>query len=186
MNETAGLGARGELAVRAPTDFAYTRQHICDGLLLAMMVNSVRAPGLTLKTNRPTTSIRRQVRAQQRPGAPSRTFAKCPYRTRKGEQYGLQRNSSSIQPVVIFDELAISMGARSSNLAVRSPILYPALVESGRGLVVRTETLVCAKRLPQFWDERLLDMGEKGHPARPRSTSRVFPRTCRPPGNASR
>jgi hypothetical protein len=167
VNEIAGLGARGEFAVRAPTDFAYTRQHICDGLLLAMMVNSVRAPGLALKQT-----------------APQRRFD-----AKFGRNSGQALRAGRLQSALIelrkvnntdcrgivhqFNPWLSSMSSRFDGSSVlelsrKEPILYPALVESGRGLVVRTETLVCAKRLPQFWDERLLDMGEKGHPARPR------------------
>src|SRR5271170_3798255 len=40
MDEIAGLRARREFAIRAPAHFAYARQHVRDGLLLAMMVNS--------------------------------------------------------------------------------------------------------------------------------------------------
>src|SRR5271156_181123 len=40
MDEIAGLLARREFAIRAPAHFAYARQHVRDGLLLAMMVNS--------------------------------------------------------------------------------------------------------------------------------------------------
>src|SRR5271167_4830960 len=40
MNEISGLRACCEFGPRAPTHFAYARQHICDGLLLAMMMDS--------------------------------------------------------------------------------------------------------------------------------------------------
>jgi hypothetical protein len=56
VNEIAGLRARCEFAVRAPTHFAYARQHICDGLLLAMMGElPYGCPGLT--SNKPPHNV---------------------------------------------------------------------------------------------------------------------------------
>ena len=68
-------------------------------------------------------------------------------------------SNSDRRIIRIEEELAInsSRGYRSkardpiaafpTNLAVFSAILYPTLVDVGRALVVRTQTLVCVKRL---------------------------------------
>src|ERR1700689_2667029 len=49
VDEIAGLRARREFAALAPAYFAYAGQHICDGLLLAMMVNSGAGARLDLE-----------------------------------------------------------------------------------------------------------------------------------------
>ena len=49
MNEVAGSRARCELAIRTPAHFAYAGQHVRDGLLLAMMVNSRASAGVDLE-----------------------------------------------------------------------------------------------------------------------------------------
>ena len=59
------------------------------------------------RTSRPTSSIGRRVAAQSRLGVPSPAFAVCPYRIQEGEQYGLQRNRTSIQRGLSFERLAI-------------------------------------------------------------------------------
>ena len=53
MNEIARLRASAAFAFRAPAHFAYAGQHICDGLLLAMMVNSRTGTLLDLKQAAP-------------------------------------------------------------------------------------------------------------------------------------
>src|SRR6202041_3075957 len=53
VNEIAGLRARCEFAALAPTHFAYAGQHICDGLLLAMMVNTGASARLDLEHTAP-------------------------------------------------------------------------------------------------------------------------------------
>ena len=49
MNEIARLRASAALAIRASAHFAYAGQHICDGLLLAMMVNTGASARLDLE-----------------------------------------------------------------------------------------------------------------------------------------
>src|SRR5277367_1940210 len=53
VNEIACLRARCEFAVRAPTHFGYARQNVCDGLLLAMMVNPCAGAWLDLEQAAP-------------------------------------------------------------------------------------------------------------------------------------
>src|SRR6202022_2357812 len=53
VNEIAGLRARDEFAVRAPTHFAYARQNVCDGMLYAVMVNARPSALLDLEHARP-------------------------------------------------------------------------------------------------------------------------------------
>ena len=84
MNEIASLRARCEFAIRAPAHFAHTRQHICDGLLLAMMVNSGASARLDLEHAAQHRRFDAELRATQL-GVPSRAFAVCPCRIHGGE-----------------------------------------------------------------------------------------------------
>ena len=49
MNEIARLRASAAFAIRAPAHFAYAGQHMGDGLLLAMMVNTGASARLNLE-----------------------------------------------------------------------------------------------------------------------------------------
>jgi hypothetical protein len=146
VNEIAGFRARCELAVRAPTHFAYARQHICDGLLLAMMVNSRAGTLLDLKQAAPQrrfdAELRRNCSLALRAGRLQRALV---------EFTGV--NDTNCRRIAHrFTRGYRSMSSRSDhgsqrNLAVRSGSLYPTLVDVGRALVARTQTLVWAKRL---------------------------------------
>ena len=66
MNEIADSRARCELAVRSPTHFAHAQQHICDGLLLAMMMNSRAGALLDLEQAAPQCRIDAELRRDGR------------------------------------------------------------------------------------------------------------------------
>ena len=146
MNEIASLRARCEFAIRAPAHFAHTRQHICDGLLLAMMVNSGAGTRLDLEHAAPhrrfDAELRRNCslafRAGRLQGAPVEFTGMNDTNCRRiAHRYTRGYRSKARDPIATF----------RTNLARRTANLYPTLVDAGRALVARTQTLVCAKRL---------------------------------------
>ena len=146
MNEIAGLRARCEFAALAPTHFAYAGQHICDGLLLAMMVNSGAGTRLDLERAAPhrrfDAELRRNCslafRAGRLQGAPVEFTGMNDTNCRRiAHRYTRGYRSKARDPIATF----------RTNLARRTANLYPPLVDAGRALVARTQTLVCANRL---------------------------------------
>src|SRR5947199_108242 len=53
MDEIAGFRPRAVFSPRAPADFAYARQDVCDCLLLSMMMNSRTGSGPDLEQPAP-------------------------------------------------------------------------------------------------------------------------------------
>ena len=136
-------------AIRAPAHFAYARQHICDGLLLAMMVNSRASARLDLEQAAPHRRFDAELRRNgglafragrlqcalvEFTGVNDTNCRRIAHRFTRGYR------SKARDPIA----------ALRTNLAVWSAILYPTLVDVGRALVARTQTLVCAKRLNSF------------------------------------
>ena len=146
MNEIAGLRARREFAVRTPTHFAYARQHICDGLLLAMMVNSRASARVDLEHAAPHRRFDAQLRRNGGQAFRARRL-QCPLiefrRVNNADRGGIAYRFNWVRRSKARDSIAAS----PVNLAVQSGSLYPTLVGVGRALVARTQTLVWAKRL---------------------------------------
>jgi hypothetical protein len=146
VNEISSPRARCKVAVRAPTHFACARQHICDGLLLAMMVNSRASARLDLEQAAPhrrlDAELRRNCSLAFRAGRLQRALVEftgvndtnC---RRIAHRFNRGYRSKACDPIA----------ASRTNLTVWTEILYPTVVDVGRALVARTQTLVCAKRL---------------------------------------
>src|ERR1700733_14896113 len=53
MDEIAGVRGRGRLAALSPTDRTIALEHVCDGFLLAVMMDAGLGPGLDDKYSAP-------------------------------------------------------------------------------------------------------------------------------------
>ena len=146
MNEIARLRASAAFAIRTPAHFAYTGQHISDGLLLAIVVNSRAGARLDLEHAAPhrrfDAELRRNCSLAFRAAGLQRALVEF-RRVNNADCGGIAHRFNWVRRSKARDSIAAS----PTNLAAQSGSLYPTLVGVGRALVARTQTLVWAKRL---------------------------------------
>src|ERR1700733_7128091 len=141
VDEIAGLRARREFAALAPAHFAYAGQHICDGLLLAIVVNSRAGVRLDLEHAAPhrrfDAELRRNCSLAFRAAGLQRALVEF-RRVNNADCGGIAHRFNWVRRSKARDLIAAS----PTNLAARSGSLYPPWVLGRRALVARAQTLV--------------------------------------------
>src|ERR1700729_1999226 len=147
MNEVAGSRARCKFAIRAPAHFAYAGQHICDGLLLAMMVNTGASARLDLEHAAPHRRFDAELRRDGGQAFRARRLKCAPVEFTGVNDTNYRRIAHRFTRWCYRSKARDPTAAPRTNLAAQSAIIYPTLVLVRRALVGLTQTLVCAKRL---------------------------------------